>query len=377
MKRNNSEKAKELARQVLEDSIQNLKVSEPEPGSGREDADLVAVGRGPDCVVNVSYLPTVRIKDLIGSIAATTLTATRIANATEAEPVVVAVAPRIGSTAVHEVQDFMRANAPDVGWGLVDYAGRVRLYLPSQGLDVDRQPARLPEKSASKTSRSLQLFSDLNRWLLKVLLMRESPEGMWGGQRERVDSPTQLGAVASVSTAKAHRFFRAFEERDFLRRTPEGLKVVRRRALINAWMAEEDHQHRVEMPVRCIFGKPTDVMAMLEPVADQRFAISAFEACRLHDVLHTTSPRLSVYVEDDFREFMEAWELADCDSRDAHLVLVRPRFPESVFRGTVQRKDLPVVDVLQAALDVRSQKPRGGEQADFIIDHVLKWRDEE
>jgi hypothetical protein len=84
-----------------------------------------------------------------------------------------------------------------------------------------------------------------------------------------------------------------------------------------------------------------------------------------------------VYVEDDFREFMEAWELADCDSRDAHLVLVRPRFPESVFRGTVQRKDLPVVDVLQAALDVRSQKPRGGEQADFIIDHVLKWRDEE
>jgi len=297
----------------------------------------------------------------------------RIARTINAVPVVIAVAPRIGSTTVTKVEEFMLANAEDIGWGLLDFTGRVRLNLPSCGIDLDRKPMRTHQKRETASHRSVRLFSDLNRWLLKVLLMRDTPEGMWGGPRTLVDSPTRLGSIAEVSTAKAHRFCRAFEDRNFLRRSQDGLKIVRKRLLIDAWLSEEVLQYRPGLPVRCMYGKPKNILDVLESVNDLRFAISGFEACRQHGVLHTASPHLLVQVEGEFDKFLKSWELEECHIRDAHLVLRRTRYPESVFRGWVVQNDLPVVDVLQAALDVRPHVPRGSEQAEYIIEHVLDW----
>ena len=73
---------------------------------------------------------------------------------------------------------------------------------------------------------------------------------------------------------------------------------------------------------------------------------------------------------------MTAWDLHQCDERDADIFLARmPNF-QSIIRGQVLRNRLPVVDILEAALSVYGRYPRGSEQAHFIITQVLGWHGE-
>jgi len=361
---------------LLTEVLPDIEFKESHASPDPESTDFQITMNDWEYLVEVKYFSMIRIQELIGSLSASILRTKRLAKNISAMPLVLGYAPRIGSKAVERVEEFMSLNADDVSWGLLDQAGRVRLHFPAQGLDVDRRSIKGAEKAEPERSRQVQLFSDLNRWLLKILLLRDAPAGMWGGPRELVDTPTLLGRVGNVSVAKAHRFFNAFEDRNYLRRTAEGIRVVRKELLMNAWMTEEIHHQKAEMPARFLFEPTDNPLERLTRLPDQRFAISGFEACRLHGVLHTVSPGLTIHVEDDFSAFLEHWDLEECTHRDANVVLTRQRYPESVFRGTVMFQNLPVVDLLQAALDVRPLKSRGLEQAEFIIHHVFKWSDE-
>jgi len=369
--KHNQSNVEDLVKRVLESTVPELQIRSPQSGSRYEGADLVANHPGQHYVVKISYQTTVRIPELIGSLAASTLVARRIAQATPANPLILAVAPRIGAATVKKVEEFMSLNAHDMAWGLMDFAGTVRLLLPSLDIDIATKPPREVGARRLDQQYGVQLFSDLNRWLLKVMLLQETPQTMWGGPRERIDNPTILSKIANVSTAKAHRFFQAFKERNFLKLGAEGLMVTRRGALINAWLTEETLQSRKEMPTRCLFDQPSSIFDLVR--GKTGVAIGGFEACRLHGVLHTQSPYPVLHVTSEFGPYLESLELVECEFRDAQLVLMRSRYPESIFRGATEYDRLPVVDILQAALDVMPLKPSGAEQASFIVQHVLNW----
>jgi len=106
------------------------------------------------------------------------------------------------------------------------------------------------------------------------------------------------------------------------------------------------------------------------------FAVCGFEACRLLDVLHAPVFRSEVYVVGDLPSAMDTLELEPCDGRDAHLFIRKARFAQSILRGRQVKDNLPVVDVLQAALDVCDRAARGAEQAEYIVRHVLGWTED-
>jgi hypothetical protein len=170
---------------------------------------------------------------------------------------------------------------------------------------------------------------------------------------------------------KAHRFFRTFEGHDFLRQTREhGLRPVRVPALLDTWLAEEKHKLRAVKPVRCLWGNPKELRRVIKPERYGSYAIGGFEVCRIHDLKHTGTMKSEVYVQDDFDTVMEAWDLIECGEDESHLLLIRSRYPESIFRGRVVNDDFNLVDLLQAALDVSPHPAGGREQAEFLINHL-------
>jgi hypothetical protein len=97
-----------------------------------------------------------------------------------------------------------------------------------------------------------QLFTDLNRWLLKVLLLGKAPAEFFGGPRRQPRPATGLADLGGVSIAKAHTFVKAFEARGYLRRSRQGLKLVRVQEMLESWLQDEKNATPRSLPVRAL-----------------------------------------------------------------------------------------------------------------------------
>jgi hypothetical protein len=178
-----------------------------------------------------------------------------------------------------------------------------------------------------------------------------------------------------VSRITAGRFVRTLVADDFLRRTSDGFVVSRRGDLVRAWVEHARRERAPRLPVRWVYGPPPHPTAPFKMNDRIRCAVGGFEACAALGVQHASFGLPEVHVEGDLERALETWDLVRCDARDAHVVLRRAPFPQSVFRATSSFDGVPVVDVLQAALDVSRHAARGREQADYIFHDVLGWRD--
>lgn len=336
------------------------------------------VGNPPKCDLDVLLeVKTVRsaaVEAVLGSLAISVLQARQQRGSAVLVPLL--VLERLGPKIKQAVRQFMAANAPDCAWGLVDKSGAARIVIPVLNVDVD-EPGGMVQTSWPRR-QSARLFSDLNQWMLKILLLADVPPSLWGGPRQQVATPTELHRVAGVSVEKAHQFFRAFEHIGLVRQTSHGLTVVRRKALAEMWLNEERSRSVVRMPVRWIFGEPSELREVFSKKdSPGEFAICGFEACRALGVLHAPVANREVYASGDPEAALAIWDLEACDERDAHFYLRRAPSVKSIMRGRVLDAGLPVVDVLQAALDVCNHPARGAEQAEYILDHVLGWRSDE
>ncbi|MBI5490310.1 MAG: hypothetical protein HY905_23440 [Deltaproteobacteria bacterium] len=365
-----------LARTMLADVVPEL-VLEPSSGQGSRRTRGPDPDAGPDLigrlgrqrvVVEIKTMTAVRVEDLRGHLAVAVLRLRRSADRPRAIPLVVVVAPAAGPKAWAAAEAFMADNAPDVGWAIFDRLGSARVAVPAAGIDVRRRAGRDP--GAKRERQSVRLFSDLNCWMLKILLLPEAPDGLWGGPRQVVHSPTELGRVAGVSVEMAHRLARTLEARDLLRRDRIGLHPVRPRALLDLWRTEAALGGRPPVPVRWIMARPAKLGAGLQD--DPGLVVAGFEACRQLGMLHAAAEATEMHVLEPFERVLGRRRLERCAPHEADLWLLRCATPTSVFRGSVVRRGLRVADVLQAALDVAHHPDRGPEQFEYIVERVLR-----
>ncbi len=102
--------------------------------------------------------------------------------------------------------EFAGEYAPEVAAGVVDFDG-FRLFR-GEGLEgLNAEPPRASHRVAAQ-SIGQPLFSDLNQWMLKVLLAPDLPETLLSAPRGRYRNASQLAAAANVSVMSAFRFLR-------------------------------------------------------------------------------------------------------------------------------------------------------------------------
>lgn len=300
-------------------------------------------------------------------------------------PVGIVGANRIPDSVAEEAIQFMRERAPEVAIGLVDLEG-LRSFA-GHGLESLSSP-RGPQDSIRPPkmgARAPQLFSDLNQWMLKVVLAPRIPDEYLSAPRGHYQGASQLAEAACVSVMSAFRFVEEFSKEGFLEAGAGPLRVVRIRELMNRWLAASQ-QRVMEIPMGWILQKgkkalwnalrsvqsvalnPNDPLVSPQP----RLCLGLFEAAEALGIgfVHGAKPHL--YVERLRADVLRDLGLSgNVEEKDAEVYIRIPGTRESVFRGIVRKDGVPVSDILQVWLDVAQHLARGKEQADLIWRKIL------
>jgi len=339
----------------------------PGDGPGRH---LLVRRKGVEYAVEIKAAAEGRGDRLVPLFAQAVLEAARAAGQ-KAAPLAVIAAPRIPSRAAEQVMAFAERYAPNSAAGVVDFDG----FALFRGPHLDEMNARgreLPASVRRSVRNSGQLFSDLNQWMLKVLLAPELPAALLSAPRGQYRNASQLARAANVSVMSAFRFVQQLQREGYLHESAPYLGLVRREDLLNRWQALSARSVR-EVPMR--FVLPGDLQVQLRKMLGSgRACLALFAAADAldHGFVHGVPPY--VYVQRLQTANLAAWKnLRACVPGESPSVIVRHApAPQSVFRGMVRPGGMASCDVLQVWLDVAAHPSRGREQADLLRKRVLQ-----
>jgi hypothetical protein len=287
-----------------------------------------------------------------------------------ARPLAVVHVREASPSLLEHVRDFSRDFAADVGVGIVSESG-VRYFLGEGLEELNVEPSIARKRQAWSPARRAHLFSDLNQWMLKVLLAPEIPERLLAAPRAEYRNASQLAHAANVSLMSASRFAQQLREEGFLDESSPRLKLVRRPELFRRWRSAA-LRSPPEMSMRFLIRG--SARAQLREIVSSRGAcLGLFAAAEALSLGHVEGVPPYVYVPKLPRSDGDAWKdvtlISPGESID--LILRQAPAPKSVFRGAVQLDGAAISDVLQIWLDVSAHPSRGEEQADLIRRKVL------
>jgi len=359
-----------------------------EPREKNVAPDFLVSGHGKKFVVELKRASEGRKDRVIPLLSQAALEAVHYSRVMPGHPVPLAIvgANRIPNSIAEDAKQFMRERAPEVGVGVVDLEG-LRLFAGHglESLSSSRRP-QSELRAPNVRARAPQLFSDLNQWMVKVLLAPRIPEVYLSAPRGRYQGVSQLAEAAGVSVMSAFRFVEEFSKEGFLESGGGALRLVRLRELLNRWVAAS--QRRIlEIPMRWVLhrGKKALWNAVRSYQSDEaiasadqlsssrpRLCLGLFEAAEALDIgfVHGVKPYL-------YLERLNAAVLKDlglsgnAEEEEADLYVRIPGNRESAFRGVVRKDGVPVSDILQVWLDVSQHPSRGKEQADLIWRKIL------
>ncbi len=291
----------------------------------------------------------------------------------ESRPLAVVMVSDVSQPLISRVRRFSERYAAGIAVAVASKGG-ANLFM-GDGLGelnkispLDKVPLFSRKRSYAPSSN---LFSDLNQWMLKVLLAAEIPEAMLKAPRAKLRGASELAAAAQVSNMSASRLIQLLREEQFLDASAPALRLVRRAELFRRWRAAA-HRFRRELPMR--FLVPGALEVRLKKLLSNRNAcLGLFAAAEAHKLGHVHGVLPYVYVESFPGMAGESWQelVPPSPGESAHLLLKMPSAPQSVFRGAVLVDGEKVSDILQVWLDVSEHPSRGDEQAVLIQEKVL------
>lgn len=342
------------------------------PGARRElgGPDLIVRRRGRAYAVRVKAAVEGRGDRLVPLLAQAVLESRRAAGR-NGVPLAVVAAPRVAPRTAEQVIRFAEEYAPNAAVGVIGFDGFAMFRGPNlEELNSLARP--LPPGLQRSVRASGGLFSDLNQWMLKVLLAPEISEGLLRAPRGQYANASQLARAADVSIMTAFRLVRQLQQEGYLDERANHLRLVRRDDLLRRWQASAERAVR-EVPMRFVLPGAAEVQ-LGKVLAGGRACLALFAAADALRLGHVSGVPRYVYVERLRPSSLEAWKsLRPSAAGEPPDVIVRQApAPRSVFRGMVQSAGGPASDVLQVWLDVAAHPSRGREQADHIRKRALQ-----
>lgn len=286
-------------------------------------------------------------------------------------PLAIVAAPKVSARVAREIFKFAEQYAPNIAAGVIDFEG-LRLF---RGRHLESLNEEVPPKRAvvSKSPRiSGHLFSDLNQWMLKVLLAPEIPENLLSSPRKQYGNASQLAEAAGVSMMSAFRFVENLKSEGYLSDSDSYLNLVRREELFSRWQASAIRSIK-EVPMRYLL-KGDAQRDLHKVVKSSQACLALFAAASALKLGFVEGVPPYVYVEhirpSDLSAFKNLRQAEPSEHPD--LILRQAPAPQSIFRGMVRPNGIAACDVLQVWLDVSSHPSRGREQADLIRRKVLE-----
>lgn len=292
------------------------------------------------------------------------------------EPLAVVYVEHASPSLLAHVVSFAERYAPEVAVGIV--SGNGLSHFRGTGLEDLQAVPRTRSRHGTPTGvQAINLFSDLNQWLLKVLLAPDLPDDLLNAPRSRYLSGAELATAAKVSTMSASRFLQQLRNEGYLNASSEHLALVRREELFHRWRAAT-MRRPPEIPLRFLIRASTSqqIRGLLDAKPGEA-CLGLFAAAEGLKLGHVSGVPPYVYLPklprfDIRNDGNDGWDMLKAFPDGVpDLILLQALFPQSIFRGAVHRDGLMCADVIQVWLDVSNHPSRGQEQADLIYQKTL------
>lgn len=277
---------------------------------------------------------------------------------------------------------FVGEVAPKQSWILFDGDGRVFPHVASAPeLSEAAAEVVVNTSAAPAPVRQMSLFTDLNQWMLKVLLAPMLSEKLLQAPRGRPPrNASALAEVAGVSVPAATRFLKALEADGQLDTRYGDLRVARPLELLPQWRDRMGQPARREVSANSARGPfKLEILASIAAEFAQvrgefpPLVLGLHAACKALELGHVQGATPVVWTPSlDVTRLERLGLVVGRSDAPADLMLRVPRYPQSLFRGVVSPHASPVTDVIQCWLDTSHFRIRGEEQADFLWRRVLK-----
>ena len=286
-------------------------------------------------------------------------------------PLAVVAAPRVAPRVAEQVLQFAERYAPNAAAGVIDFRG-LRMFRGHHLEDLNSEERQLQLMEWRGSVESPDLFSDLNQWMLKVLLAPELPPNLLSAPRDYYRNASQLAKAAKVSNVSAYRFLHQLRRDGYLHESVRHLGLVRREDLFRNWQLSAMRRIK-EVPMRFLLrgNQEVELSRMLRSHRACLALFAAAEALKIGFV-HGVPPH--VYAQHLDRAGVAAWKnVVRAEPNEVPDLIVRQASaPHSIFRGAVSVDGVLVSDIIQIWLDVSSHPSRGKEQADLIRRRLLE-----
>lgn len=352
-------------------SRQNWMVAASQPASVSPAPDLVVSRGAKKLAVELKSIAEGRADRLIPLWSQAWLQISRLAPKGHV-PAAVVAADHISPKAADAVLSFAEEYAPEAHAGVMDLRGLARFRGPLlHGIEEDPRENVRPRLVGASPERNL--FSDLNQWMLKVLLAPRLPERFLRAPRGRYQGPSELASAAGVSAMSASRLLRQLGKEGLLDDSSPHLRLVCVEELFDRWRAAALSQPVRERGWRALLrSRPESIVGQWLDAAGGCLAL--YSAARAHGIGFVEGLPHYVYANlsppapsDILRGFVPAEPGEQPD-----LIVRRPSAPLSVLRGAVAAGGRQASDILQVWLDVSTHPSRGREQAELIWRKVLE-----
>lgn len=335
--------------------------------------------KAPDCLIvkrsGITYLIDIKVssegrKDrLIPLWSQTFLQSSCLAGADQ-KPLAIVAAPKIAQSVAQQVIEFAAQYAPHAAVGVIDLNG-LRMFHGPFLEDLNSAGDENSRMVSTAITAPTNLFSDLNQWMLKVLLAPEIPEELLTAPRKSYHNPTELAEAANVSKMSAFRLIQQLREENYIDDATGYLKLVRRSSFFQRWQSAVQGTAK-ELPLRFIF-KSNPLKDLLRIFRSQELCLGLFAAADALNYGFVSGVPLYIYVPRLNLINISKWKniIPPEPSELPDLFVRQPSACQSVFRGAVKTNGLYAADILQTWLDVSAHPSRGQEQADLIRRRVL------
>ena len=251
------------------------------------------------------------------------------------------------------------------GESFVALTGSVRIQVP--GVLIDRTDLKLRKKQGGRPSRR-SAFSDraslIPRWLFS------QPPG-------RPFTLTELARAADVSPSVASYAVRDLAQRGLVASEENGrerrIRLIDHTALIEAWTREYAWKDNVRLSVHAPIGSLQRFLTRLARLPLPRHALTLHAGASL-SLPHAPVEQVHVYV--DLNTLAQVSDLAgELDwpiDPDGRLQFLIPAYRTSVWTGVRCDRDIPRVSDLQLTLDLWNHPIRGREQAEVLLEKLLR-----
>ncbi|HQW80374.1 MAG: hypothetical protein IPF83_12125 [Rhodanobacteraceae bacterium] len=342
-----------------------------QPCVGSFRPDWVAGKGAVRYVIELKSMREGRPDRVIALLSQAILEAGRYADHSAMKPLAIVHVSQTSASLWRKVEQFHSTFAPHVAIGIVSEAGESHFIGPSlEALNV-KAPRNPSRGKHAKPHKASDLFSDLNQWMLKVLLAPELPEHLLTAPRRDLANSSQLADAANVSAMSASRFVRRLQEEGFLDDSGSSFQLVRRQELFHRWRSAA---MRSSPELRMSYLIPASGARQLHKVVSKLDAcVGLFAAADLLRLGHVSGVAPYVYVRRLMAADNAGWPglVSAAPGEPAQIILKQSNVPGSLFRGAVRVGDMLVSDVLQIWLDASGHPARGVEQAEFLRSSAL------